>query len=162
MRAFNQVVAQQRFGWKTSPYGTVECRHIIDRLAVEYGFTEQVLLRIRYGASVRIGARSVCENSRKTGSRRAGKSDAHTRLYDRETPLAHFGNRIENRSVQRVRNRCDHLPRGARRQLSVCIQRYYEPHTGRQITSQFDIGSALAEQEQIEFFNLSALPFTAN
>ena len=113
--AFNQIVAQQRLGGKTMAGALVKCLNVIDCLAMKKPFSKQILLRIGNRLAVRIGSGSVGENAGKAARRRTRKSDADARLNDGETALSHFGHRIQNRPVERVRNGCHQSPCASRR-----------------------------------------------
>ena len=54
--AFDQVVAEQRFGRKPVAQHLVKRADIVNRLAVENRFQKQILLRVGDGPGVRIGA----------------------------------------------------------------------------------------------------------
>ena len=63
MRAFDQVVTQQCFGRKAIADGWPERLHIVNRLAVENRFSEQILLRVGNGLAIGIGS-AVSANTR--------------------------------------------------------------------------------------------------
>ena len=137
--------------------------NVIDRLAVKKPFSKQILLRIGNGLAVRIGPGSVGENAGKAARRRARKANADARLNDGETAPSHFGNRIQNGPVERVRNGRHQSPGASRRQLSIRIQRDYIPDWQRQISRPFDISNRVfASQILVQFFNFSAFPFLSD
>ena len=70
VRPFNQVVAEQRFRRKAIADRGPERLHVVNRLAVENRFSEQILLRVGNGLAVGIGSAGVGEHARE--SRRRG------------------------------------------------------------------------------------------
>ena len=157
MRAFDQVVAQQRFGRKAVAQAFVERGDVVDGFAVKDGFAEQFLLRVGNRLSVRIGPGGVRKDARKSAGGGARKADADARLNDRVAAPPDLGHRIEHRQVQRMSDGRNHLPRRARRQLRVRIEGDDVSHRHRQIPGELDVSCAFAPQKQIEIFDFSAL-----
>ena len=69
VRALNQVVTEQGLRRKAIRQNAAERVHVVDRLAVKDGFSEQILLGVGNGLAVRIGARGVGEDAREPRGR---------------------------------------------------------------------------------------------
>ena len=95
---------------------------VVDPLANERAFAEQVLVDIGDGARIRVDARLTPEQSRIPRPVRAGQAHGHARLQD-AVPLSDallaF---VVPRTIQRVRHGSHKLPRRIARQLRIRVQ----------------------------------------
>ena len=99
VRAFDQVVTEQSFGGKTIFENGAKRVHVVNRFAVKHRLAEQVLLRVRYGLAIRVGARGVGEHAREACRRRARQRDADARLNDGKAAFPHACLRIDLHAV---------------------------------------------------------------
>src|SRR5207248_4279613 len=103
VRSFDQIVAEQSFRWKSVAEDGVESVDIVDGLAMKDRFLKEVLLGVRNGAAVRIGAACTRKDTREPGGGGAGQRDADAWLDDRVTALADPPHRIDLDPIQRMR-----------------------------------------------------------
>ena len=79
---FQKIVAEDPVVGETPVQCPLECINIIDALADEGAFTEQVLVNIGHGTRIRIDAGLTCAHARIPRPVRAGQAHRHPRLKD--------------------------------------------------------------------------------
>ena len=128
MQPFEQIVRQQRVLRHAVLERRHEGVHVVQALAREDAFAEQILIRVGHRRGVRIHARVPRVQPREQRARRARERDAHARLQN----AVAFGDaarpRVERRPVQRMGDDADQLPRGIAGQAGVAVERDAVPH----------------------------------
>ncbi|HRM67998.1 MAG TPA: hypothetical protein PLO71_01085, partial [Thauera phenylacetica] len=148
---------------ETVAEAVLERLHIVDALADEGAFAEQVLIYVRHRPRVRIDARLAAIQACIDGSTGTGQADRHRRLQNAVAVGDAAHRRIVARAVQRVRHGRDQRPRGIARQLGVGVEGDDELHRGqgRGITDHAGEtrsgGGGDAAQQRIELRELAAL-----
>ena len=119
---FQKIVAEDPVLGKASLERLLERIDIIDPLADEGAFTEQVLVNIGDGARVRIDARLAPAQPRIPRPVRARQAHGHARLKD-AIPLSDtLPVFVVPRAIQRVRHGSHKLPRRIARQLRIRVE----------------------------------------
>src|SRR5439155_3814792 len=169
--AFEQVVAQDAVFWQTPAEHMLERVDVVDALADERAFAEQVLIDVTDGARVGIDARLAAEQARIARARRARQAHADPRLQDAVAldDTRRFGATAEARPVQRVRHRADELPGRVARQLGVGVERDDVAHAPQQRRVADDqrkalawAGARAAAKQRIQVGELAALALIAH
>ena len=120
---FDQIVAEHAFGLQSACQRALEGVHVVDALADEGPFVEEVLVYIGHGARIRVDTciRTVKPRIGRTCLR--WQRDAHARLHDAVTRHHHALRLVEYRAVQGVIHGTDQQVRRVARQMRVGIQR---------------------------------------
>ena len=117
--------------------------HLIDPLADERAFTEQVLVYIGDGARIGIDARLTPVESRIARLVRAWEAHADAWLQDAVSfadPLLVF---VVPRTIQRMRHRSHELPRRITRQLCIRVEGDHVLHVRQHLSLADDEGEAI-------------------
>src|ERR1019366_10204850 len=80
--ALHQIVTEDSVVRKTPFQRLLEGIHIVDDLADERTFSEQVLVYVRHGARIRVDARLAAKKARVTRLRGARQARSNSRLQD--------------------------------------------------------------------------------
>ena len=120
--AFEQVVAENAVFRKAHVHGAFERIHVIDALAHERTFAEQILIDVRDGPRVRVYARLTAENAGIPCAPLRAHAGADLRLQDAVSTHDDILVRVELRLVERMRQRADQLAGRIPRQARVGIQ----------------------------------------
>ena len=97
--ALDQVVTEQSLGREAISHAFAESMDVVNRLAVKYGFAEQILLSVGYRLAVRICAGSIGKYLREAGGSCARQGNADAGLNDGIASFADPRNRIEDHSI---------------------------------------------------------------
>ncbi len=160
VQALEQVVRQQCVLGHPALERCHERIDVVEALAGEDAFVEEVLIHVGYSGRVRIhtGVAGVRAGEQRSGG--AGHGDADARLQDPVAVRNAADARIEARDVQRVRDDADELFRRVARQTGVGIEREAVAHR-REDVELADLhgvaGVRDAAQQPVEFLDLSAL-----
>ncbi len=161
VRAFDQIMTQQRLFGKPAGQDSTEGTHIIDALAVVGAFTGDILIDVGNGLRIGIDSNRVREETAERRGARARQGGAHARLNDRVGAGQDIAFAVEARPVERVREGLDHPAGGVVGQLRVAIERDDEPHI-RQMIRVADVHQPLgilgprSIDQTIELFQLPA------
>ena len=120
--AFQQVVTEDEVFRKTSIDGLAKGVHIVDALADEGAFAEQILIDIRHFARVGIDARIAGEQFGEARLAGTGQADRGARLQDRVAFDDASRAGVVDRPIERMREVADQGARRVARQLRVGIQ----------------------------------------
>ena len=160
MAAFDQVVAQdavfRQFAVERLPEGV----DVVDALADERPFAEQILVDIGHHARVRIDARLAAGEPGIERAPCAGERDADTRLKNSIAGDDAAELLIVKRPVERMRHRADQLSRRIARQLRIGVERDYVSDIGEHVDVAGDHREAIlrfAAQQCVELLELAAL-----
>ena len=125
--AFQQIVAEDAVLGKAPSERALERIDVVDALADERAFAEQILVHVGNGARVRIDAGLA----RRTAARSASVGSCATRgeMLTAMTRLR----AIAVLAIQRVRHRADELARRIARQLRVGVERDHVPHVSQHL-----------------------------
>ncbi len=133
---------------------------VVQPLAGEVPFGEQVLVRVRHGRRVRVDARVTGEDAREERAGGARGRDADARLQDRVALGDAAAGRVEMRPIQRVRDDADELLGGVARQARVGVERDAVAHAGQdREVPDLDVEARVPRpsQEPIELLELASL-----
>ena len=155
-----QVVRQQ----DVLRRGVLERGHervdVVEALAGEDAFAEQVLVGVGDRGRVGVDAGVAGIEAREQRPRRAREGDADPRLQDAVAVGDAPGLRIEGRAIERVRDDADQLPRRITRQARVAVERDAVAHL-RQDRHVADMepeaGVGGPAQQAVELLDLSPL-----
>ena len=145
--------------------GAHERVHVVQPLAGEDAFVEEVLIRVGNGGGIGIDARVARVEPGEQRPGAAGHRDAHPRLQDRVALRDSLRDGVETRAVQRVRDDADERPRGVSRKARVGVERDAVAHAwqNRQVAHlRGERRLAIASQQAIELFDFSALALPAH
>ena len=123
VEAFEQIVREQRVLGNRVLERRVERVDVVQALAGEDAFAEQVLIGVGHRRRVRIDAGVARVQPREQRSGGARERDADPRLQDAVALGDAARSRIEGRAVQRMRDDADQLPRRIARQARVAVER---------------------------------------
>ena len=166
-RALEQVVAQQRVLRHPAGHRRVERVDVVDALAGEGSFREQVLVDVGDGGGVRIDARRAGERpleDRGLMFRGEGRRDARLEhaVAVRDPP----GSRIEGRRVERMGDRPDQAADRTGRQSRVGVERDHVADVRRcgrgASLGHEDAGRRRPTQQRVQLLELAALAFPAH
>ncbi len=126
MAPFQEIVAEDPVLGQPTVEGLLERIDVVDPLADEGAFVENVLVHIGDGARVRVDPRFAPEQTRIARPVLARQAAGHARLQD-AVPLGDaLQPLVVSRAVQRVRHRSDELPRRVARQLGIRVEGDHE------------------------------------
>ncbi len=148
-----------------SPQRLREGVHVVDALADERPFAEQILVDVRNDARVGVDARVAREQAHEPGSAGARQADADARLQDAVAVDDAAAGRIEHRPIERVGHRPDHFARRIARQLRVGVERDDVADAGQHGGIADDLrerARATPAQEGVELRQLAALALVAH
>ena len=138
--------------------------HVVDSLAHERAFFEDVLIDVGYGVCIGIDAGLAGEESGESGAAGTGDADADARLED-AVSLGHAAELfVKVRTVQGVGHGADEMRCGISRELSVAVQRDYISNV-LQCFGGADDGveaASFSAQSAVEVFEFSSLSFPAH
>ncbi|EGF32457.1 hypothetical protein IMCC9480_2462 [Oxalobacteraceae bacterium IMCC9480] len=163
--AFEQVVAENLVIGQPAVERLFKGVDIVDALADERAFVEQILIDIRHGARVRIDAGHAGAEFFVQRGVGAGQAGGHARLQDAVALGDPLQARIVAGAVQRMRQRGDELARGIARQQRVGIERDHVAHLLQRRGVADDArkrGSAAAAQEMVQVAQFAALAFESH
>ncbi len=158
--AFQQVVAEDAVLWQAALERMLEGFHVIDALAHERTFVEQVLIDVRDHAGIRIDAGLAAEHPRKARGTAPAQAGAHAGLQDAVALHHALQRRIEAWPVEWVGQGGDERTRRIARELRVRIQGDDIAHAeqDRRVTYDAHERASIAMAEQgIERGQLAAL-----
>ena len=162
---FEQVVAEQGVLGDLPLQAALEGRHVVDPLAHEGPFPEQVLVHVRHRQGVQVEPRLAGEEAHERRLEGGLRLDLRARLEDgvagRDLPAAG----VERGPVQRVGQGADQLPGGARRQDGIRVQGDHVAERGQQggVAEQDGFRKRLpAQEETVELVELAALALPAH
>ncbi len=121
--AFEQIVTEDAIIGKPMVQRLLEGIDLVDALADERAFTEQILIDVGDAAGIRVEAGLAAMQLCVTRSVRAGQACCHTRLQDAVTFNHPSLRNVVARAIQRMRHCPDELPRRVARQLRIGVQR---------------------------------------
>ncbi len=121
--ALQQVVTQDAIFGKAILQRALERVDVVDALADERTFAEQVLVDVGDGARIRINPGLGAEEPRIARAIRARQAHRHARLHDAVARGHALARGVVVRAVQRVRHRTHELAGRIARQLGVGIER---------------------------------------
>ena len=165
MARLQQVVAQDGVFRKAPLHGPLEGIHIIDPLADERTFPENILIHIRNLPRVRINSGVPGKQPDKPGPPGARQAHAHARLHDAVAFGDNPARLVKHGSVQGMRHRADQPARGIPRQLRVGVEGDDITHARQPRQVPHDFGKAPlapAPQERVKLRELPPLPLTTH
>jgi hypothetical protein len=118
--------------------------HVVDALAHERAFTEQILIHVRHRARVRIDARFAAIHARVARRDASAHAAAHAGLQDAVAARDPALLLVEARAVERVGQRADELACGITRQAGIGIQGDDVTHIGQHAGIAGDLQEGLA------------------
>ena len=128
--AFEQIVAEDCLLWKYAA-ATLEGVYIVDAFANEGALIEEILIEIGDNPCVGIDARTTSGDPAKPRSPRARQAHAHPWLED-AVPRHNPGQRgMEQRSIEDVCHRANHLTGSVTREISIGVERDHEDDPGQ-------------------------------
>ena len=117
--AFDHVVTKNGVTRKTMLEDLLECRYFVDALAGKASFSKKILVHIRDRSGVHIEPGIRRENRGHTRAVGGLDADVHARLQNTVAFHDRVAGRIDDRTVQGMRNRSHHLVASFARQLGV-------------------------------------------
>ena len=160
MEPLEQVVRQQRVLRHAVVERGHEGVHVVEALAGEDPFGEQVLVGVGDGRGVGIDAGMARVQAGEQRPGRAGECHAHAGLQDAVAVGDPAEPRVERGAVQWMGNDADQLPRDVARQPRVAVERDAVPD-GRQDRHVADVddeaGVGGAAQQAVELLDLAPL-----
>ncbi|KAF5056936.1 hypothetical protein DSECCO2_362080 [anaerobic digester metagenome] len=166
--AFQEVVAQNSVVGKAAVESLPEDVHVVDALADERTFAEQVLIHIGDGAGVGVDADLAGAHQRIPRTVRAGQADRHPRLQDSVAGRDTAARLVVAGAVQRMGHGAHEPARRVAGQLRVGVQGDDESdirQDGRVADDEREavrrVGLTLAEQG-VQIPELAALAFVAH
>ncbi len=119
---FQQIVAEDAVFGKAILERSLERIDLVDSLADEGAFTEQVLVDVGDGAGIGVDAWLLPVQASVARAIRAGQAHAHARLQDAVALTDFLLDFVVARAVERVRQGPNKLPRGVARKLRICVE----------------------------------------
>ena len=162
---FDQVVAENLVIRQATFQGAGERVHVVDALADEGTLLEQVLVNVRYRASVGIDAGITAKQPGVDRARGAGQADAHSRLQHRVAGNDLLAVTVEQRTIQRVHHGRHALASDIARQQGVGVQRDHVTHPAqwRDVADDgVEAFLSMATQQGVEFNQLAAFALVAH
>ena len=165
IQPFEQVVRQERILRHAALQCRGECVDVVESLANEDAFVEEILVQVGYRRRVRVDPRVSRVRAGEQRPRCTRHRDADTRLKN-AVAVGHATDRgIEVRAIQRMRQDADQFPGGLSRQARVGIQRQAVPDSwkDRERAGLHDEARVRRPSQQaVELFELAAFPFPAH
>ncbi|MNV41428.1 hypothetical protein D3C71_1330630 [compost metagenome] len=126
-----QVMAQHPVVREAVLQCRFECVHVVDALADEGAFLEDVLINVGHSVGIGIDAwiASVQASVRRRGQ--VGQADSHPRLQDAVAACHSARDRVELGLIERMRHGADKFPGGFPGQLGIGVQRDDVPDPGK-------------------------------
>ena len=157
-----QVVAQQRVLRHAIFHGGLERVEVVDPLAGEASFLEQVLVHVGDCRGIRVDPRRTGEDPLEDRSTLLGRKRRGDPRLQHAVALDHpTCRRVEGWLVEWVGNRPDELPDSAAGQPRVGVERDHVAHVGRRDRRRSfgrqDAGRGRAAQQCVQFLELAAL-----
>ena len=163
--AFEQVVTEDPVLREPAAHSPLERVHVVDALADEGPFAEQVLVDVGHHAGIRVDARLAGPEPRVPRPGRAGKADGHPGLKDAVTGHHALLAVVVLGPVERVHHGADHEARGVSRQIGVGVERDDVLHLGQNGRVPDDAGEPTGgstAQERVQLGELPALALVAH
>ena len=158
--ALKQIVTEDPVLREALVQGLLKRVYVVDPLADERTFLEQILINVGYGAGVWIDARLAATELRVTRPVGTGKTDRHARLQDAVSVDHELPGRVVARAIERVRHGAGKLPCGVARQQRVSVERNHVLDLRQCARLAYDPGKLLrpaTAQDCIERRQLAAL-----
>ena len=160
VQPFEQIVREEGVLGHAAVERRLEGVDVIEALAGEEAFLEQILIGVRHRGGIRVDAGVTGVDPRKDRARGARHRDADPGLQD-AVAFRHPSRRaVDLRLIERVKRDADQGLGGVARQLRVGVERDAVPHVGqnRQVASGVSkSGVAGAAKQAVELLDLPAL-----
>src|SRR5262249_20829092 len=145
----------------------MKCLQFVNAFTVITTFTNQILVNVGDGMSVRIDPARIGKDAREPCRHGARERRTDARLNDRVTSNHTATIRRKPRLIQWMRQGFDHPPGLAAEQLCICIERDDKPNALEssaiaRTKKSFQLGRRLAHEESIELLELAALSLPAD